>query len=60
MLDGWDPARIAQRIRERRMDKNIIDQWARNVGPHDEFRWQLDPDLNRLEADAAPGSAHAA
>jgi len=56
--DGWNPERIAQAVRERRMDKNIIHQWARTVGPHDEFRWQLDPALNRLEAnDAVPAAA---
>jgi choline-sulfatase len=52
VLEGWDPERIARAIRERRMDKNIIDQWARTVGPHDEFRWHLEPALNRLEAGA--------
>jgi len=52
VLDGWDPARIAERIRERRRDKNLIDQWARTVGPPDEFRWHLAPALNRLEAGA--------
>jgi choline-sulfatase len=50
VLDGWDPAHIAARIRERRLDKNLIDQWARTVGPPDEFRWLLDPALNQLEA----------
>ena len=50
VLDGWNPEWIARRIRERRMDKNIIDQWARTVGPRDEFRWQLEPSLNRLDA----------
>ena len=52
VLDGWDPEHIATRIRERRMDKNIIEQWARSVGPPDEFRWYLDPELNRLDTGA--------
>ena len=52
VLDGWNPDFIARRIRERRMDKNIIDQWARVVGPHDEFRWHLEPALNKLDAGA--------
>lgn len=49
VLDGWDPERIAQRIGERREDKNLIDQWARSVGPPDVFRWHLEPALNQLE-----------
>jgi choline-sulfatase len=49
VLDGWDPALIAGRINARRLDKNVIDQWARNVQPRDEFRWHLTPDLNRLD-----------
>jgi choline-sulfatase len=49
VLDGWDPEHIALRIRERRQDKNLIDQWARIVRPPDEFRWHLEPALNLLE-----------
>jgi choline-sulfatase len=49
VLDGWDPDRIATRLRERRLDKDLIGQWARNVRPPDEFRWELRPELNRLE-----------
>jgi len=49
VLDGWDPDRIATRIRERRRDKEILEEWARNVRPADEFRWQLLPEHNRLE-----------
>ena len=49
VLDGWDPDRVATRIRERRRDKDVIDAWARNVQPPDEFRWQLLPEHNRLD-----------
>jgi len=52
VLDGWNPDHIAARIRERRLDKNLIDQWARTVGPADEFRWHMEPALNQLEAQA--------
>jgi choline-sulfatase len=52
VLDGWDPDFVAQRIRERRRDKDVIDAWARNVRPPDEFRWNLLPEHNRLESAA--------
>jgi choline-sulfatase len=57
VLDGWDPAAIAARIRERRRDKDVIDAWARQVRPLDAFRWELLPEHNRL--DAIPGVADA-
>jgi choline-sulfatase len=50
--DGWDPEAIGARIRARREEKDVIDRWARNVRPRDEFRWTLLPEHNRLEAEA--------
>ena len=50
VLDGWDPDAIAARIRERRREKDVIDRWARNIRPRDEYRWTLLPEDNRLEA----------
>jgi choline-sulfatase len=50
VLEGWDPERIAHRIGERRREKAILEAWARAVQPPDEFRWQLLPEHNRLEA----------
>ena len=49
VLDGWDPERVARRIRERRREKDVLDAWARSVRPPDEFRWQLLPEHNRLD-----------
>ena len=49
VLDGWDPDAIAARIRARRLDKDILDGWARHVRPPDEFRWALKPEHNRLD-----------
>ena len=49
VLDGWDPAAIQQRIRARRLDKDVIDAWARHVRPSDAFRWTLLPEHNRLD-----------
>jgi choline-sulfatase len=50
VLDGWNPERVAQRIRERRRDKDVLDAWARSVRPGDDYRWQLLPEHNRLDA----------
>ena len=50
VLDGWDPDAIARRIAERRKEKDVIDRWARHVRPPDEFRWNLRPEHNRLDA----------
>ena len=50
VLDGWNPGRVAARIRERRREKDVLDAWARNVHPSDDFRWQLMPEDNRLDA----------
>jgi len=49
VLDGWDPERIAARIRERRREKDVLDAWARSVRPGDDYRWQLLPEHNRLD-----------
>jgi choline-sulfatase len=49
VLSGWNPDAIAARIRERRLDKDILDGWARHVRPRDEFRWNLLPEHNRLD-----------
>ena len=49
VLDGWDPARVAARVAERRRDKDLIGAWARHVRPADEFRWTLLPEHNRLD-----------
>lgn len=49
VLDGWDPERVARTICARRLDKEIVGAWARNVRPPDEFRWHLRPEHNRLE-----------
>ena len=52
VLEGWNPDAIAARIRERRLDKDIIDGWARHVRPRDVFRWNLLPEHNRLDPSA--------
>jgi choline-sulfatase len=49
VLDGWDPERIAARIRERRREKDVLDAWARSVRPGDDYRWQMLPEHNRLD-----------
>jgi choline-sulfatase len=54
VLAAWDPELIRHRMRERRLDKDLIGAWARAVGPEDQYRWMLRPEQNWLETpDAA-------
>jgi len=48
VLDGWDPDRIAETIRRKRADYDIIADWARNTKPVDQYRWQLLPEMDYL------------
>nr|MCS5573073.1 DUF4976 domain-containing protein [Pseudomonadales bacterium] len=48
VLDGWDPDRIAETIRHKRVDYDIIADWARNTKPVDQYRWQLLPEMDYL------------
>ena len=49
LCTGWDPACIAERMRQRRREKDVIDAWARAIRPESEFIWSFDPGENRLE-----------
>ena len=49
LLADWDPQDIAARMRRRRRDKDVIGAWARGTRPHDQHRWKLTPEQNRIE-----------
>ncbi len=49
LLADWDPDAIATRMRERRLDKDVIGAWARSVLPTDQYRWQIKPEQNRID-----------
>jgi choline-sulfatase len=57
LLADWDPEAIAARMRERRLDKNVVAAWARNVSPDDQHRWHILPEQNRIDGTSPSGGA---
>ena len=53
LLADWNPDAIAARMRARRQDKDLLGAWARHVKPADQHRWNLAPEQNRLDDQAA-------
>jgi choline-sulfatase len=47
--DGWNDKEIAQRMRERRKDKDVLAAWAKETKPPSSHVWDFEPDLNTLE-----------
>jgi len=48
VLNGWEPEAIIQRMEEKKADVKILQQWARNTGPEERYRWPLKPEMNWL------------
>jgi choline-sulfatase len=48
ILDGWDPDRIAKRMRVLKAEQELMEQWAKNVDPPDAIRWDLRPEMDYL------------
>ncbi|GIV78388.1 MAG: sulfatase [Litorilinea sp.] len=49
VLADWDPDRIAQIMAAKRADNAILQRWARQTHPPDQYRWPLRPEMNYLE-----------
>ena len=49
ILDGWEPNQIAEIIKRKRADYNIISNWAKKTKPTDHYRWQLRPEMDYLD-----------
>ena len=49
VLDGWDPDEIAQIMAAKRAENKVLAAWARHTHPVDNYRWDLRPEMNRLE-----------
>lgn len=47
--DGWQSATVAARMKERRVEKDILAAWAREVQPEQTHVWEYTADMNRLE-----------
>ena len=49
VLDGWDPARVAQRLEARQRDVDLIRAWAQETGAPDQCRWEQRPEMTFRE-----------
>ena len=46
----WDAGAIADRMAERRTEKDVLGAWARKIQPESTHVWSFDPAINRLDA----------
>jgi hypothetical protein len=58
VLRGWDPDRIAIMQEQRKAEHALLADWARKVGPADQYRWVMRPQDNWLRG-GPPGMAMA-
>ena len=48
-LAGGDPEEIARRMVRRCADRALIDQWAKEVRPEDQYRWERKKEMDYLD-----------
>lgn len=49
LTEDWQPEDIANRMKSRRIEKDILLKWAQNVQPVSNHIWKFKPEINRLE-----------
>ncbi|HIC00829.1 TPA: DUF4976 domain-containing protein, partial [Candidatus Poribacteria bacterium] len=49
VLNGWDPEWICERMAELRSNRQILVSWGRRVRPPDQYRWNLEPEMDYLD-----------
>ena len=49
LTQDWNPQDIADRMKTRRIEKDILLEWAKNVQPVSSHVWTFSPGINRLE-----------
>lgn len=49
LVADWSPSAIAKRMNERRIEKDIIANWATRVQPASSYLWPSPPDCNWLD-----------
>ncbi|MEQ8673585.1 MAG: sulfatase-like hydrolase/transferase [Aggregatilineales bacterium] len=49
VLDDWDPDNIAARMTAKRKQSNILEKWALNTNPPEQYRWPLKGEMNWLD-----------
>ena len=59
LLSDWDPAAIMATMAARRADNQILQRWAEQTQPPDQYRWPVNPDMNWLESPPTPPTKEA-
>ena len=54
VLEGWDPEAISRKMRMKLADIKILEAWARNTQPEDQYHWALLPEMDYLDPDQSP------
>jgi len=49
IFDGWDPNQIRSQMRILKQEQTIMEDWASNIDPDDQLRWNLNPEYDQLE-----------
>lgn len=49
VLDGWDPVAIEQKILAKRKDYEMVEGWAKEINPENQYYWHLDPAMDYLD-----------
>ena len=49
LLDGWDPESIAETMKIKRAEEQVLRDWTRHTEPEDQYRWPLKPEMDYLD-----------
>ncbi|MEW7009939.1 sulfatase-like hydrolase/transferase [Lentilitoribacter sp. EG35] len=49
LTQDWNPQDIVERMKTRRIEKDLLLEWAKNVQPVSSHIWTFSPGINRLE-----------
>lgn len=49
VLSEWDPAAIAGELAQKRAEAELLNCWAQQTQPPEQYRWPLRPEMNRLD-----------
>lgn len=55
LTQDWDPTAIAERMLERRVEKDIVLNWAQQTSPTSTHIWNFSPDINKLSGRQSDG-----
>ena len=49
VLQEWDPELVKEQIEQLTAEGAVLKSWASSVSPDDEYRWNLDPEMDHLD-----------